>query len=357
MNSSRVAARMAAAAGGPISGRRWVAWWLLAVALLVAAMVLLGGFTRLTHSGLSMVEWRPVTGWLPPLDDAAWESEFAQYRQYPEYRLLNRDMTLEGFKGIYWPEYAHRLLGRVIGLVFGLPLLAALALRRIDARLGARLLLILLLGAGQGALGWYMVRSGLMDRPDVSHLRLTAHLTLAVAILGALLWTAFGQWTAAARGRPSTGAIVVVALVGLQIASGGLVAGLDAGLAYNTWPLMDGAFLPAAAVEMDPLWRNLLDNPAMTQFQHRVLAYAVLLALAAQWWRTRGAAGPPHRAQGATLALAVGQGALGVLTVLHGVPMALGVLHQAGALAVLTAALYGAWVSGEAPSDFLRRLP
>jgi cytochrome c oxidase assembly protein subunit 15 len=356
MTPSRVALKMAAAAGGPITERRWVAWWLMAVALLVAVMVLLGGYTRLTHSGLSMVEWRPVTGWLPPFNDAAWEREFAQYRQYPEFRVLNRDMTLDGFKDIYWPEFTHRLLGRVIGLVFGLPLLAVLALRRIDARLGMRLLLILVLGAGQGALGWYMVRSGLVERPDVSHLRLTAHLTLAVVIYGTLLWTAFGQWTAEARRRPSTGSMVVVALVVLQIASGGLVAGMDAGLAYNTWPLMDGAFLPAAAVEMNPPWRNLLDNPAMTQFQHRVLAYGVLLALAVQWWRTRGA-GPPHKAQGAALVLAVGQGALGVLTVLHGVPVALGILHQAGALALLTAARYGAWVSGVAHSGLLRRLP
>ena len=356
MTPSRVALKLAAAAGGPVAERRWVAWWLLLVALLVAVMVLLGGYTRLTHSGLSMVEWRPITGWLPPLSEAAWEREFAQYRQYPEYRLLNRDMTLVGFKDIYWPEYAHRLLGRVIGLVFGLPLLVVLALRRVDAGLGMRLLFIFMLGAGQGALGWYMVRSGLVERPDVSHLRLTAHLTLAVVIYGALLWTAFGQWTAEARRPPSLGAVIIVALIMAQIASGGLVAGLDAGLAYNTWPLMDGAFLPAAALQMEPLWRNVLDNPAMTQFQHRLLAYGVVLALAVQWWRTRDE-GPPHNAMSAALALAVGQGALGVLTVMRGVPVTLGVLHQAGALAVLTAALYGAWVSGVAHGNQLRRLP
>ncbi len=350
-------ARGAASAGGQAVNRRWIAWWLIAVAALVAAMVLLGGYTRLTHSGLSMVEWRPATGWLPPLDNAAWEREFALYREYPEYRLLNRDMTLQGFKDIYWPEFTHRLLGRVIGLVFGLPLLAALALRRLDARLGARLLLIFALGAGQGALGWYMVRSGLVDRPDVSHLRLTAHLVLAVAIYGALLWTAFGQLTAEPRTRPSMAAMALLALTGLQVASGALVAGLDAGLAFNTWPLMDGAFMPAEAMDLKPAWRNMVDNPAMVQFQHRLLGYAVLAALALHWWWTRGAAGRAQRASRAALVLAVAQAALGVVTVVHGVPVAAGLLHQAGALALLTAMLHWAWVSGAADQRAGARAP
>src|SRR4051812_26788727 len=230
---------------------RAVAMWLLACAALIFAMVVVGGITRLTHSGLSIVEWQPIVGTVPPLDDAQWHDAFAKYRETPEYRQVNRDMTLEQFKGIFWREYAHRLLGRVIGLVFVVPL-AWLALRgRIPRSLLPRLVGIFVLGGLQGALGWYMVQSGLVDDPRVSQYRLAAHLGLAAAIYAAIVWTALCLlYPRAAPPAPAAlrrSALALVALVFVMMLSGALVAGIRAGLAYNTFPLMNGYVLPPEA--------------------------------------------------------------------------------------------------------------
>ena len=337
----------------PAAHRRRIGIWLLCIAFLVTCMVLLGGYTRLTHSGLSMVDWRPVTGWLPPLGEAAWQAAFADYQRFPEYQKVNQDMTLAGFKSIYLVEYGHRLFGRMIGLVFVLPFAFFLATRRVDRRLGLRLGALLLLGAGQGVLGWFMVKSGLVDRPDVSHYRLTAHLGLAVLILGLALWLAVGL-LAPPRGQTRPGAVVwawlFVGLTFVQILAGGLVAGLDAGFAYNTFPTMGGEWLPEAIWAMSPAWINFVENAAAVQFGHRILAYLLILAAVLLWWRA-GAARVGLWLVTAALAVQVG---LGIATLLAMVPVALGVLHQAGALALFAAALFlaqqlsGAGGQGEA---------
>jgi cytochrome c oxidase assembly protein subunit 15 len=337
-----------AVAPEPARHRRQVGWWLVAVAVLVLAMVVLGGVTRLTNSGLSMVEWRPVTGWLPPLSEDAWQGEFDRYKQFPEYQKLNRHMELAGFKRIYWFEFLHRLLGRLIGVAFLVPLVLFAALRRVEWRLVPRLGAIFLLGGVQGALGWFMVQSGLVDRPDVSHLRLTAHLGLAVLIFGLLLWTAFGLLAhERAPRRPAVAALALIALIYLQLLSGGLVAGLDAGFAYNTWPLMAGALVPDGLLDLEPWWRNCLENVLTVQFQHRLGAYVVALYVLAMWWRTSRHAGDTTARGAADLLLQalILQAGLGIVTLLYGVPVALGALHQAGALLLFAAALYYGWRS------------
>ena len=323
-----------------VASRRRLAVWLFGVALLVFAMVMLGGATRLTDSGLSIVEWKPVTGVLPPLGEAAWQAEFDKYRAFPEYQKINRGMTLAEFKRIYWYEYAHRLLGRAIGLAFLAPFLWFLARGQVPRRLVPVLAGLFVLGGLQGAVGWWMVASGLVDRPDVSHYRLTVHLGLAVVLYAALLWVALGLWrgrSAAAADRLAPAAGAVCGLVFVQILLGGLVAGLDAGLIYYTFPLLNGEFLPAGAFSASPWWLNPLENVALVQFDHRIGAYLLLLAVAALWWRLRAGrhAGPALLLVAATLL----QAAIGVATVLLVVPVWLGVTHQAGALAVLTVAV------------------
>ncbi|WP_374305394.1 COX15/CtaA family protein [Ferrovibrio sp.] len=312
-----------------------VARWLFAVAGLVALMVVIGGLTRLTESGLSMVEWKPITGWLPPLSEAAWQAEFEKYKQFPEYQKVNIGMTLAGFQNIYWLEYIHRLLGRVIGLAFALPLVWFWLRDRIPPGMKPHLLLMFILGGSQGALGWFMVKSGLVDHPDVSHYRLTAHLGLALLIFGYLLW---GGLSLLRRGRMvglRGGGIAgwLGALVFLQILSGGLVAGMNAGLSHNTWPLMDGAFIPDGLLIMQPWWHNVFENAMTVQFQHRMGAYAVAIMaiVTALTLKGRAPTGLRHTLLTAVL-LQIG---LGIATLLTHVPVALGTLHQAGAVLVL----------------------
>ncbi len=330
------------------AARRQVAVWLLAVALLVAAMVVLGGVTRLTESGLSMTDWRPVTGWLPPLDAGDWEAAFAGYRESPEYRAVNRGMALEDFKTIFWFEYAHRLLGRILGLAFLLPFAWFLAARRLDRRLALRLAFIFVLGALQGFVGWFMVQSGLVDRPSVSPYRLAMHLALALAIYGMVVWTAasllktpdYGAAETAIAG-PRRQAYLVLALLSAAVLSGAFVAGLDAGLYYNTFPLMDGRLVPAAWLDLDPWWLNPFQNPAAAQFNHRVLAMATVAAAWLLWLSLgrRTLTRLTRRLAGAAAMAAVVQAALGIATLLAYVPVWLGALHQAGALVLLTLAL------------------
>ena len=330
-----------------IAARPFIRLWLYGVATLLVLMVVVGGATRLTDSGLSITEWQPLLGAIPPLNDEAWHQAFAKYREIPEYQVINAGMTLEQFKYIYWWEWVHRFLGRFIGVAFFLPFLGFAISRSIEPGLTGRLLSLFVLGGAQGALGWYMVKSGLVDRVDVSQYRLAAHLSLAVAIFAASLWIAWGI------GRPrrilswrrpmSLAAVFLVALVFVQIAVGGFVAGLDAGMGYNTWPLMDGATLiPAGLDAMSPSWRNLFENALTVQFNHRLVAYLLLVAaLLHTWtlWRR------PHdvraRTSGALLAVAVlAQAMLGIWTLLAQVPLALGLAHQAGAAAVFGVAVW-----------------
>lgn len=318
---------------------RPVSRWLFTVAAMVALMVVIGGLTRLTNSGLSMVEWRPVTGWLPPLGEAAWLAEFAKYQQFPEYRKVNIGMDLAGFKEIYWLEYVHRLLGRLIGIAFAVPLLWFWVRDRIPPGLHGHLLAMLILGGAQGAMGWFMVKSGLVDHPDVSHYRLTAHLGLAFLIFGYLLWGALSLARGPRMTAPAGGglAIVFTALVLLQVLSGGLVAGFNAGLTNNTWPLMDGKFIPDGLGLLSPVWLNIFENVLTIQFQHRMLAYAVLAFAVLLWWIYAGQV--PAGARHLLLALVLLQVCLGVLTLLHAVPVQLGALHQGGALLVFMGAV------------------
>jgi heme a synthase len=330
---------------GPGRSTRPVAWWLLGCALLIFGMVVLGGVTRLTESGLSIVEWRPVTGVVPPLSEADWQAAFDAYKQFPEYQKLNRDMGLDDFKTIFWFEYAHRLLGRLIGIVFLVPLVVFTAQRRIAGRLVGRLALIFLLGTAQGALGWAMVASGLVDRPDVSQYRLTAHLVLAVVVYGLIVATAVrlfrssNPWLSPPGFRVATSGFVLLAL--LMIASGGFVAGLNAGLVYNTFPLMGDRLMPQDALFMRPWWINHFENAAMVQFQHRALALVTAAAAVGLWMRSFRTVEPearlPFHLLGLMTLLQVG---LGIATLVLVVPTPLAALHQAGAVLVFTFAVW-----------------
>lgn len=335
---------------------RPLALWLFTACVLLAVLVGIGGATRLTHSGLSIPEWKPVTGTLPPFGAAAWQAQFDRYRETPEYRLANPGMTLDGFRAIFWWEYAHRLLARLFGLVLLLPLVVLVARRRIAPRLAAQLAGIVALVGLQGALGWFMVASGLVDDPRVSALRLTAHLGLAMLILALLLRLALGQWTGTEatpqptrRGRRlRRAARLLVALVFVQLLSGGLMAGSRAGVLFQTFPRMGESFVPAGLWTLTPPPLNLLRNLVTIQFTHRLLAWALVLAggLFVVAVVRRPA---PRRLRRAAILLAAAlalQFGLGVATLLGGVALGLGVAHQAGALAVLAAAIGTAHAAG-----------
>jgi cytochrome c oxidase assembly protein subunit 15 len=326
----------------PVSIRpRAMANWLLGVAGLVFVMIIVGGITRLTESGLSITRWDPVTGAIPPLNDADWEAAFALYRDSPQYSQVNRGMTLADFKFIYFWEYIHRLLGRLIGLAFALPLLWFALKRAIPRGYGWKLGALLALGGLQGAVGWWMVASGLVDQPEVSHVRLAVHLLMALAIFGLLIWVAMDLRTllrspVARPARVGLTAIWALSLLAVQMLFGAYVAGLEAGYAFNTWPLMGDELYPAAAPWMEPFVRNFVDNPILVQFVHRWMAFVaggVIALLAWQAYR-RG-----HAKAAAMLFAAVTlQIALGIATIMSGVQLWLGVAHQ-GMAALLLAAL------------------
>jgi heme a synthase len=336
--------------------------WLWAVAALVIALILVGGATRLTESGLSIVEWRPVTGVLPPLTDAAWQTEFQKYQTIPQYTQRNAGMSLVAFKTIYWWEWTHRLLGRLVGAAFLLPFLFFLWRGAIEPGLRARLWLIFGLGALQGAVGWWMVASGLAERTEVSQYRLATHLLLACLILAALVWTAsrLARPAEPAPGRIRRTAIALVGLTLLQIYLGALVAGLRAGLIYNTWPLIDGAFVPDSARLWfeHPLWRNLFENALTVQFDHRMVGY-LLCGLALLHALDARAAHAGSRSALALAAAVIIQALLGIVTLLNTAPIELALLHQAGAVAVLTIAVVHAARLRASAADlkFLHRLP
>ena len=318
------------------SARRQVAAWLFVCAALVFAMVVVGGVTRLTHSGLSMVEWEPIVGAMPPLSQADWQSLFEKYRQTPEFRQVNHAMDVAGFKTIFWWEYFHRLLGRTIGLVFLLPFLWFLWRGKVDRRVAWQLGGVFLLGALQGALGWYMVRSGLVDDPRVSHFRLTAHLGVALAIFAAEVWIALGLL--APRQEPVRKFLGVLPFVVFAMAlSGGMVAGLRAGSAYNTFPLMNGHLVPPETFMLAPWWRNFLYNMAAVQLVHRTIFWILLVLVPLAWRQSRATL-----AGNVLLAAFVLQASLGIGTLLLHVPVPLAALHQAGAVLLFFAALWTA---------------
>jgi cytochrome c oxidase assembly protein subunit 15 len=341
---------MSAEPTSPASRPGAVAFWLLAVAALVFLMVVVGGITRLTESGLSIVRWEPISGILPPIGEQAWAAEFASYRQSPQYQLVNSGMSLEEFKNIYFWEYVHRLLGRIIGLAFALPLLWFAWKRAIPRGYGWKLVALLALGGLQGAIGWWMVASGLVDRPDVSHIRLAVHLLLALAIFGLTLWLALdllhlARTPGSGAARMPTAGIWMLSLLFLQFLFGAYVAGLDAGYAYSSWPKMGDRWFPADAPLLEPFLRNFADNPIMVQFVHRWLAFAVAaaaLVLARSAWRAGRL-----QAAGALVGAVTVQILLGIFTLLSGVELWIAASHQGMAVLLLAAALVAAHRLGD----------
>jgi len=322
---------------------RPVRLWLLMAAAMIFLTLIVGGATRLTESGLSIVEWKPITGVLPPTSEDQWRAEFEKYQTIPQYRELNRGMSLDAFKTIYWWEWSHRLLARLTGAVFLLPFLVFLACGTIPPGLRVRLWSIFAAGAALGAVGWWMVSSGLTQGVSVSQYRLAFHLTLATAIYGAIVWTARQLITRSpveVSARLRFVALAIAFLLLFQIYLGALVAGLDAGLVYNTWPTIDGAFVPSAERLwfIEPAWRNLFENTLTVQFQHRMVAYLIwLLTMLHAWdaWRGKRAfAGAAVLAGAVTL-----QAGLGIVTLLHQAPLPLALAHQILAIIVFTVAV------------------
>jgi heme a synthase len=318
-----------------IAARPWLRLWLKIVAFMIFLMVVVGGATRLTNSGLSITEWKPLMGIVPPWTDADWQLLFGKYQESPQYKLQNLGMSLVDFKFIFWWEWGHRMLGRLIGV----PLLFIVVMGifgRLEGRQWLRAMVLLILLGLQGALGWYMVKSGLQDRVDVSQYRLAAHLTLAMVFFAATLWVILGIEFrhSLPRKLDQWAALLLLCLVFLQIAAGGFVAGLDAGQGYSTWPLMDGQWVPAGLNSMQPVWRNLFENVLTVQFNHRMLAYLILVL--AVWHALR-----TFTLSGMLLVYAVlTQACIGILTLLLHVPIGVALIHQSGAVVVLLAAVW-----------------
>ena len=350
---------------GRSGARLGIRAWLVVLFLLVVAMIVVGGLTRLTDSGLAITEWRPVTGALPPMDAAGWEAEFARYKATPEFALQNSQMTLEAFKSIYWWEWGHRQLGRVIGLVWGIGFLGFLIARKVPPGWTGRLFVLGVLGAAQGAIGWWMVSSGLgAGRTDVLSYRLAVHLGLAFTILGLIAWDIFllsrpePALRTARRFRDGklfgmTTGLLHLAMV--QILLGALVAGIDAGRAYPEWPLMAGQVFPPDAFSLTPVWRNLFENAGLVQFLHRTTGYLVFLFGLVVWWRGRRSAyRSTARAYDWMAAMLFGQVVIGIGTVLHAAPLSLAILHQLGAVTLWVLILRARFLSQYPVSQNLR---
>lgn len=328
----------------PAPRPRAIARWLLFVALMVFLMVVIGGITRLTESGLSMVRWEPISGAIPPMNEGEWHREFDAYKATPEYQKINRGMSLDEFKAIFFWEYLHRLTGRLIGMVFALPFLWFAWKRAIPKGYGPRLTALLALGGLQGAIGWWMVASGLVDRPDVSHIRLAVHLLTALFILAGLVWTALDLFDldrdAMSRPVRLPGIAVAAAMIlFVQLLLGAFTAGLDAGYAFAEWPLMGGRFFPEGVAFLEPVWRNLVDQPIIVQFAHRWFAWVAAAALLALAWAAHkaGVKGPVH-AIAFFLALQI---LLGIATLLTGVDIHVAVAHQAVGALLVTSLAWG----------------
>lgn len=338
--------------------RRQIRIWLGVVLLMLFALVLVGGATRLTDSGLSITEWKPIHGVIPPLSVAEWEEELALYRQIPEYQQINKGMSLDEFKTIFWWEWSHRLLARAIGLVFALPLAFFWLTGRIEKRLKLPLAGLLALGGFQGFIGWWMVSSGLSERVDVSQYRLATHLVIACLIFAGCMWVMRGlsphSDDAPPTDRSHRMAIILACMALFQIYLGALVAGLDAGYSYNTWPLMDGALIPGGLFVQQPFWINLFENPKTVQFIHRLGAYVLLaLALMHMIASLRAAPETTHARRSVLLfGLVCLQAVIGILTLVFQVPLTWGLLHQGGALVVLGFAIaHWRGFAGEYPKE------
>lgn len=325
-------------------------WWLVVVAAFACSMILVGGATRLTDSGLSIVEWRPVTGAIPPLTEQGWEQELEKYRQIPEYQLQNRGMSMAEFQFIYWWEWGHRQLGRVLGLVFAIPFFGFLLTGRMPNRLQPRLWVLFALGGLQGAIGWWMVSSGLTERLDVSQYRLATHLSMAFIILGLTLWTAlelrYGQLKSAVKSSLSPWVALFWSGVFVQIALGAFVAGLDAGRIYTTWPGFNGQLFPPDYLQGMPIWQAIFESRPAVQFQHRWFAYALVVAgavLAWKIWQSRDASFKRFAiAIPATLTIQV---ILGIATLMAVAPLWLSLLHQGGAIVLFMTVGMAAWTA------------
>lgn len=321
-----------------------MAIWLFVMCGLVAAMVIVGGATRLTDSGLSITEWRPVTGVVPPLTEEGWQEELQKYRQIPEYQEINYGMSLDEFKSIYWWEWGHRLLGRIIGLAFFAPMVVFMTTGQVRRPLALKLVGLFILGGLQGALGWYMVQSGLAERVDVSQYRLAAHLSLAVVLFGLMFWLGLSLWPSRRiDSNPKglyLGSMILAAGVFAQMILGAFVAGLRAGRTFNTWPLMDGKFFPDGYFTASPGFNDLFETLAAVQFNHRIGAY---LLVAGAFWFYLAARKTEAELRARFVLIAVfAQMLLGIWTVLAVTPISLGLAHQGGALIVFAAALYAA---------------
>ena len=323
---------------------RAVAVWLLVVCSMVFVMVVIGGITRLTNSGLSMVDWRPIMGVMPPLSQSEWEITFEAYKAYPEYQKINQGMDLAGFKEIFFWEWFHRVFGRLIGLAFFVPFVLFLMRGAVGGVRKVQYTVALVLGGLQGLMGWYMVKSGLVDRPDVSHYRLASHLLLAIVVMGYLLWLALDLL----RPRPAAAPPAIagwswalMALVMLQILYGAFTAGLNAGYGFNTWPMMGDEFMATGVMMLEPGWVNFVENTSMLQFVHRWLGAVVLVGSVYLWWRVLQLRGTAARGQllaaYAMLIVTLLQFLLGVLTLVFEVPLQLASLHQAGACVLVLA--------------------
>lgn len=333
--------------------------WLQASMIAAIAAIVIGGITRLTESGLSITEWKPIAGILPPLGAEAWHDAYARYLQIPEAQTVHRGITLEQFKNLFWWEWVHRLVARGVGLVLAVPFFVLLMRRRIRPEHRLRLANLPILTALQGAMGWHMVKSGLTERTDVSQYRLVAHLAIALLLLTVIVWTAAtlarslrasapaspasdGTRRAGQRMFPLT--LALAALCAVTVLAGGFVAGLDAGRFFNTFPLMGGAIVPADYLALAPAWRNAFENPAAVQFHHRMLGIATVLAALTLWWSLRDAELPaaPQRAVRVVAAVAIVQFSLGVATLLLVVPIPLAALHQLGGVSLFIATLWAA---------------
>jgi len=332
-----------------IAMQKPIAIWLLVCCALVFAMVVVGGVTRLTDSGLSIVEWKPIVGTIPPLSESDWEEIFEKYHKTPQYKKVNQGMSPDEFKDIFWWEYFHRLLGRIVGLVFFIPFLYFFVRKRLDRPLGLKLAGIFLLGGLQGVMGWYMVKSGLVDNPRVSQYRLTAHLSLAFVIYAAMFHVALGLLFPVGTLHKDNRlhslhrfSQVLIGLIFLMVLSGGFVAGIRAGLAYNTFPLMNGHFIPPEIFMLEPWYRNFFDNMATVQFDHRMIAWILAILVPIFWFKSQQLALPSsiHLACNLLLFMLIVQISLGIATLLMLVPLPLAAAHQAGAMLLFTAALW-----------------
>jgi cytochrome c oxidase assembly protein subunit 15 len=325
---------------------RQLAFWLLFCAGVILSMILLGGVTRLTHSGLSIVEWKPLLGVIPPLNEAQWQETFAKYQQFPEYKKVNLSMTLDEFKSIFMFEYLHRLLGRLIGIIFLLPFLFFYFTKRIQSGLTPKLLIMFVLGGLQGLLGWYMVKSGLVDNPRVSQYRLTAHLGAAVIIYTYILWVAFGllghNTSAFKLSKLKPFSYTLSGLIFLMILTGGLVAGTRAGFAYPTFPLMGDSFIPPGLYDMNPIWLSAFEDITTIQFNHRIFAYLLFTLILTFAFKALRQITNNHFRKSiyALVGLLLLQITLGISTLLMHVPIAVAAAHQVVAVLLFTASLY-----------------